>query len=440
MRQEVTILPYQDVLLNDRQHFELAVPGGVGSGKTHLFTFWHHTRCLENPKSDSWFVNLNFHLCKHQSMVRYEQMLAELGYVKGQHFTVNKGDLMIEYCFGHRVFFKSAQAWQSWVAVELSHATLDEAASYDDGAYDWLIARVRCPKAKFTQTLTGGAPQGINWFAERYGDESLTPQVIGNEAVYRANERKLVLPYRTYWNTFNRPEYVAQLLDNYAHRPELIKSWIFAEFVPFTEGQCYDAFTTSHIGDYPPDRSNPELHLTWDFNVGMVNWTAVQQSMGKHIAVAENPQRASGTADACRQFLAAFPPNEWGHCSILIHGDASGWRSDTRSINQFGGDYDIIEQALKPYYARLRFEGSNHNPVVTARIEAVNRLFFKQLLYIDRNCTKLIKSLYQTSYDGKGRIAKPRGDDWTHPSDALGYYVCDIAPIIGPNQFQVIHG
>lgn len=419
----IELLPGQHRLFNDQSHFNLALPGGLGSGKTFFANLWHYDRARRNPNSWSWYANATRYLARYVSLETYKAMLFQIGQLENIHYTVNYSDLILTHNFGHRVKFLSLETWKSLVAQELSHATIDEPGRAPDEAAIEIRNRVRCKKATLRQVLEVGAPQGITSYAKRYSGPDFVREGPFAESI---DKRKLVLHFHTYWNKFLPSDYLANLLDNFGHDPQLCKAWICGEFVPLFQLMCYKFNQYTHVGDYEPDPSIRKLILGFDFNVGQVAWVAEQQDKGACKAVAEAPPRCDTTDDACEAFKKQFPPIIWGQHEIDVDGDASGWHRDTRA---YWSDYDIIENKLKPDYPRLRVIARRSNESVQTRIVLTNRCFTKNLFCINRKCRQTIESFNSTTYDEKGGIAKPSGDSWTHRSDAATYPLCQLYPL-----------
>lgn len=407
-------------MLEDYHTREMAIPGGLGSGKTEFGNYWHHTRVILNPKSRSWYIAPKYDLLRYVNMARYIAMLKALGYRENKHFKVNLSDRWIEYYFGHVVFFKSANTAEQFIADEISHFTSDETGSSDKKAITYAQTRVRCPAAKVLQSLCLGTPQGLNHFAKRYSG----PEFV-QDGPFKRTKDKLVLHFHTYWNKHLPKSYIGDLLSNLGHDPQLIKAWIFGQFVPLFEKGVYNFNQEKHTAVIDPYFDNPMLYLGWDFNVGQVAWCAEQGIKGGYHVVRESPKGCQGTDEACDAFIEEFPKHKWQNHEIVVDGDASGWAGDTRGLLT---DYDIIREKLRPIYPNLRIIAADHNPSVRVRILVTNRLLGKQLFSISTKCPNTIEAMNVTAYDGKGGIAKPEKDTWTHWSDAATYPLVNLEP------------
>jgi len=64
------------------------------------------------------------------------------------------------------------------------------------------------------------------------------------------------------------------------------------------------------------------------------------------------------------------------------------------------------------------------NPLVKERVQSVNRLFEKGVLFINQDtCPETVEALEQQVYDRNGQPDKSQDID--HPLDALGYRTCN---------------
>lgn len=420
------LLPLQEIILNNRKHDEVAIAGGYGSGKSTLAAAWHYQLCVFNPRCVSWILGPDNDTLRN--VILEQKFLPFLrdsaGLVENIHFKVNRssGDMKVEFFFGHIVLFKSANK-QVLQGADISHMWITESGDCDEDGVNSAMARVRCPKASFRQTFHEGAPQGLNHFYKRF----INCEPVNGSDYLRATDKKLVLNFPTFWNTF-LPGYTEKLLDTYGHDIQLVKSWILGQFVPLFALNCFKFNQQIHIKDCPIT-VGPDIYLGTDFNYGAMGWVASQALPHCLQAVAETPLRCDDTDAACDWFIKTFEPRKFENTRIVVDGDASGWAHHSASS---ATDYDIIRSRLQHLYPRLVILSPKANGPVTSRIIAANRAFSKNVLYIHKDLTHTIQSLNSTAWDGKGGIAKPSGEDWTHRADALSYVVERHYPVVKP--------
>jgi len=423
---EVILWQGQERLLKDTSHYFHGVVGAVGYGKTEFGTKWFWLRRQLNRKSHhSLVVAPKNDLLINVNAEAISEYLDTLGYKRNTHyrFVRDPSNMRFEWFWGGVTLLRSAETWRRIVGYSTSDVWIDEAGLCPKEVLTECVKRNRCPQAKHLQILLTGCGEGwlYEWLEEIY-DEG---------AKFSEDEKRLVLHGSAYENKLLPQQYIDQLEDQFAGNEASQIVYIHGGLASIASGNVYSYIAKKDRGPYNPNRENMTLHLTWDFNVGLTGWTAIQQEQGEHRCVAEAPD-CRGTDEACLAFIDAFPPSEWRHHTILVHGDANGWHSDTRTA---GNDYVIIEQVLQDHYPRLKVVAGRYNPHVTTRITAVNRGFNKNLLKIGENCPTLANSLAKTRYDDRyGGLHKPAGEAITHRADGLGYYVMDEMPVLDRDQ------
>lgn len=440
----VYLLPHQSQLVQDTRTRYLGIAAGLGAGKTHALVRKHHHLCTINSKSDSWYSAPTHELAKHVCIPAYTGYLTELGMTEGIHYSINWSELILTYHFTNlrtKVFFKTAQNWQRWVGKEIGHYTADEPARTPRQAFERGNERVRCPFARVHQTILGGTPDIVpkdDWYYDLFAGSQY-------EKLLKAGRVKLIRA-RTDENPFRPPGYLDTLWDNYQHNKNLLKCFVFGEFVVITENLAYDAYGDANLCQHPPNRNNLELHQMWDFNVNRVALSVGQIEKGNEFfAVAENARATPSTYDACMQFKEMFPPRDlrtgeilWENHKIIVHGDASGWASDTTSKHLFDSDYDLIRATLRPHYRAVEIMTPRSNPYIRTRIESTNRGFAKKRLMIHYSLVNLKDSLRRTTRDEASKIEKPSNDTWSDRSDGLSYWYTYYNPIVHVSETERI--
>lgn len=135
---------------------------------------------------------------------------------------------------------------------------------------------------------------------------------------------------------------------------------------------------------------------------------------------------------------------EWkGHRGeVRLYGDATGAIKKTQSLS--GSDWDIVGRTLHPAFGnRVKHCYGASNPTERSRVNALNTRLRSGLpgqyirrLYVDPvKAPKTVKDLEGVKLlkDGTGRIDKKADNGkLSHISDALGYYVAEEYPVLGP--------
>ena len=134
--------------------------------------------------------------------------------------------------------------------------------------------------------------------------------------------------------------------------------------------------------------------------------------------------------DSCIEFSIRLPVERFRNTQINIYGDRTG-HSHSHKYNRIDKtDYDAIKEELY-HLGYKNIEVCAHRGVVpeAESIDAVDKLFFNNLLFIDPyNAPKLKESLIKTELrPGERKILKVQGDDWTHWFDALKYFCWQVA-------------
>lgn len=442
MRHEVSRAWWVGEAIRDHKSSVMAVTAGLGSGKTHGSCQWHHDRVRINKESRfSAFMEPTFQKVMDTAIPNYEKVLKSIGRVEGRHFRVIRSSFprIVYLDQPHEVHFLSAVNPDSIAGVEYSHATEDEAGVNSKEARDNLRGRLyRDPQAKLSQYLIGGAPQGINAFADEFDSQTLPGWDVsksGDHVLVREVENVLIQKRRfIVWsddNPFVRPQYLAELQDTYGHNPNLIRSYRYGEFCPLTAGAAYsNYFPQKHQldKDIEPDRYL-DIALTWDFNANPLAWIAFQKftftefgnRLQRYIGVHEANQGSANLDEAILEFAVKFPVELFADTLIELYGDSSG---HAKSHKVAGSDYDNIRRILTRLgYKRVVIRAIHHNPLETETVEALNNAFLRNVLNLCPRLRLARKSLMSTTWkDNTRKLDKPSDDTWTHHSDAMKYF------------------
>lgn len=434
--------PGQLRLLQDHRHgVEHAVVAGNYYGKTFFGANWFFNRLMLNRNSRWSIITApKEDLLWKGPIEALRQKLYDAGFSDKppfKDFRIVGKPPDIEFAWRHTTICRSLneQAARTLVAISASHGWMDEPGLCEKIGYIEVAKRIRCPKAKVRQRLYTGTPEGVNEFSDRFAGLELMGERHSGSA------RKLVLHGRTTDNPYATKDYIQALYDEFGWNENLIKAYIFGQFVPLYDHQGYDFDRDRQVRPCPVDPRKP-LILGFDFNVtqgrvGGVSWAALQEDYRDLHVVAENREGSRTTDIAIRNFCEQFPPHENGDVEIHLYGDPAGYYRDTRGQTN---DWDIVEYELRQAgFRNVANKVPRAHPSISLRIACVNRLCsdkYHSALYIDPKCTKTIKSLELTTIDEKGKIKKPPGETHTHYADAIGYPVVQLRPIVRPQGGQ----
>ena len=365
--------------------------GGVGSGKTFAGALWAVMMSQKYPNCRG-LITANTH-----SQLR-KATLAEL-------FSICD-TLGIKYKYlvnQNRLFIGKAEilCYTMENPDNLAGPTVgwwwgDEVAFYRQLAFDKGAARVRDTKGpcqiKFTTT-----PNGFNWLYEFF--------------VEKPGDYKTVIYSKTLDNLDNLPDtYVKQLTEQYDKK--MAQQELDGQFVNMNSGQVYYGFDRNvHVRQVelmPTDL----LMVGLDFNVHPLCGVFIARRGEMIYVVDELYLENSNTFQAAKEILQRYS-NRY----MQIVPDETGNRRKTSS-NQT--DHEILRRAgleVVPF----------RNPSVKDRQNNINRLLENKYIKIHPRCKHLIKDLEQLTHENDD-------DMLSHISDALGYVVWKINPLIKPKR------
>ena len=425
--QERTFHYGQTHLLFDTQFRDHLVLGGVGYGKTTFGPAWWLERWRMNPRCPESLI-----CAPTQKLVKrcFEQLVRYLKSIgmregKGYDFRWNRsmGDMYLEMPNGHKVHGVSADNAEGLMSWDVGWIWADEMSVYDEEFVRRMYQRLRNPNVFKRQLLGTTTPEGTNHLYDRFGEEVCT-KVEGTP--WSVGKNKLVLHGSSHDNPYLDEEFLQTLWDEFGWDAIYYANYVLAQWVSLSRDRFYFAFNPrTHVGDFPFMPMIRQFVLTFDFNVGIMSCAVLQKVGLEYWVVWENGSNGRNTADACEQFVKAFPPAQYRHFNIAVFGDASGWK---RSDQTYTNSYDIIESILKPKYPLLHIEAHRGNPFVEERSRCTNHLFAVDRLRIDKSCRKTIMSAKTAETDARGKIKKPPGEKVTHPMEAVDMALICLEP------------
>jgi hypothetical protein len=141
-------------------------------------------------------------------------------------------------------------------------------------------------------------------------------------------------------------------------------------------------------------------------------------------------EESDGTGDNLKQtvirdFAVKHPVSRFRETTIRVFGDRSGHAG---SHKMEGSDFDLIKQTLNELgYKNVIIEAWRGVVPEAESADALNRLFYDDLLLINERCTNFRKSLQATTWKpGTRKIDKPSGEKHTHWSDGAKYWAWQI--------------
>jgi len=226
-----------------------------------------------------------------------------------------------------------------------------------------------------------------------------------------------------------------------------------ASFINF-EGRAYYPFSEDeHTVPLKYDPKQP-LILCFDFNVEPGVCAIIQEQLlpkqyerdvvgrlllnkpitGTGVIDEVHIPRNSNTPAVCRKIIEKYGTIHKG--AVRCYGDATGGSRGSAKVE--GSDWALIEKELRPVFRdRLSIRVDPANPKERARINAVNsRLKTKDRtirLLVDPSKAPNVSTDFEgvrLLKGGSGEIDKQATPKLTHISDAIGYYIVKVFPIV----------
>ena len=190
----------------------------------------------------------------------------------------------------------------------------------------------------------------------------------------------------------------------------------------------------THVKELEPPSSNLPLCWMWDFNVAPMVTLIGQYIGGKFYVYRELVLEEGNIPEMCEYFMNTID-NLDVRSVVYIYADATGTNRNSQTGDT---DFRVIQNSVIRYGTAFRMKVKPKNPLVSNRLQAVNRSLKNEWgeanLLIDSSCTELIADMEGVLMDPMGGIKKSKNtqDPYyrrTHSSDALGYWIEYEAPV-----------
>ncbi len=334
-----------------------------------------------------------------------------------------KNGSTIEFISAETRTLNLAGAGLDWILID---------EELDKTKFDELTIRVEAGKQLLifgacTLLPPEGAVGGVSWL---FG-EKIKPWMEGRREGYQ------LFGWSIYDNPFILPSEIQRLESKYPLGSVERRIRLDGEWLPGLQGaRAYTGFDARlHVRPQGMLIQRRPLVWTWDFNVEpMVS--LIGQRDGEIFRVHREMVLES---DASIPEMVDWFRNEYPQHlgEVWIYGDASG-RSRNDAIPGGRTEYGLILALMRTYGSPVRLKVPEANPLVSDRINAVNRVFKDETgtirVEVDPSCKELIADFEEVLRDNKGGIKKvsDRKNPYsrrTHPSDAFGYWVCREEPV-----------
>jgi hypothetical protein len=429
----------QEAILDELTQI-FGVSAGLGSGKTTGAVDWLLDRIALNPNCPFWFFMMPIYQKIHDAAIpKFRQLFQERGIKEGKDFRVVKSPFpKIVFPNGQEVHFISANRPDKIVAVEYGGGVISESGSTEKEAMKNARDRVRDKRSRTLQIMMEGVAQGMTYFSDLFdsdGQDGWDKSVDRDHVKEYIDERGNLIRFRrfrltTYDNERFLPAgYISNLLDNYKGLTAYIRSYILGFFNPLVEGNAYSNYKSLHdCEDVDPD-PYLEIALTWDFNANPLSWASIQrfpytefnERKFNYKIVHEAGGEYGQLDEAVAEFAVKHPVARFSETRIRIYGDRTG-HAGSHKVR--GSDFETIASYLKELgYKNVSIEASKQVAPEGASVEAVQRLFLNNLLFVCKRCKMVRRSFLSTRWeDGVRKLDKPQGETWTHWSDAVKYW------------------
>jgi hypothetical protein len=408
--------PQYELITTDKRY--PAMVAGFGSGKTQALVNRAIRLKFEYPECNIAYYLPTYDLVDRIAFPRFEETLADLGYIDGEDFKTYRGKAaIIKFPGAGEIIFRTMDRPSRIVGYEVGDSLVDELDTLkeDDAAAVWskIIARNRQKKANgdANTVAVGTTPEGFRFVYRRWKKEPPSDQYH-------------IIKASTYSNARNLPdEYIPDLIADYP--PNLIQAYLEGEFVNLTSGSVYAEFSRELNGSREIIRPGEPLHIGMDFNVGKMAGVIFVQREGWPHAVNE----IVGVLDT--PAMIETIKRRFANHSIFIYPDATGGARKT--VRASVSDIALLEQAGFTVLV------NSSNPAVKDRILSVNRMILaggvRRLKVNADLCPAFTEALEKQAYDKNGEPDKTSGFD--HAVDAGGYFVCYRFPVANSRVVRV---
>lgn len=423
-------VPWQYDCLNEIEGYnynlgvhQVMLSGSVGSAKSLLLAHIILKDCAENPGACWGIGRLTMPDLKDTLLKMILDHIGEAGEIVDYIF--NKTESTIIFPNGSRILAfswhdKKYKKFRSYSFTSFAIEELTE--SDDDKAYEAILMRLgRNKKWKGKRLLICATnPDDPEHWAHKRIIERQSPTIH----VYYSLTKD---------NKFLDPAYITMLESNLD--PEMAERMLKGRWVPVNRQVIYYAYgaNNQYRGvKYEIDLRYP-IRITWDFNIGegkplsavVFQWNGWAFHWFKEFVV--HSARTSDVLEEMAEDGILDHPVYY-----VIHGDATGRSSDTRSKRS---DYEIIDQFLANYQTKdkksisYEIDVPRANPPLRTRHNTMNAQMMnvkgqhRFFVYVDEVPT-LHEGLRLTKLKEGGKYLEDDSKPYQHITTAAGYGVC----------------
>lgn len=418
------VIPWQAECLNAiRNEYDYSVgthdvllSGSVGSAKSILLAHIVVTHCLMYPKACAGIFRLSFPDLRDTLFKDIVDHLESENLIEGRDYWINNTRCTIAFKNGSTIVSRSFSdgRYTKVRSLRLSLAVFEELTEFK-GKHQQAFFEVknrlgRCPHVPENLCISATNPDDPSMWVHEYFMDSNDP----TRHVYYS---------LTFDNPFLQESYIRTILRTLDEKQVL--RMVFGRWIELKTEVIYYQFGDYNVVKklYSVDCNLP-IHISWDFNIGsgkpmscIVYQTTIISGLMHYHFFDEVVIEGMRTLDSCEEIADKGILDNYSD-EIIVHGDASGAHSDTRSKKN---DYDIIMGFLQNY---VRKDGKKlrvtkrvplANPPIRKRHNTVNGLCKNVLgevrLFIYQNCKDAIKGMKLTKLKDNGSLIE---DDSFH--------------------------
>lgn len=385
MKLDFKLLKHQIDFIKSKENTMLC--GGYGSGKSDAGTYKTILKKLQYPDKKVAYYLPHYGLVRDVAFDKFPAILEQLKL----EYKLNKSDKEINITNYGTIIFRSMDNAETIVGYETAYSLIDEADILPmdkmEKVYQKILGRNRAVNNAICDAVS--TPEGFKWLYKMSKTDHFK-----------------VIKAKTTDNKFLPEDYISQLEKQYP--PNLLKAYLFGEFVNLTSGAVYNYFDRDKHFTNREIKPNDILYIGQDFNIGGCCGRVIVIDNGVPYLVDEFS--AYDTQGIVTHLKATY------NHKIEIIPDSSGNSNKTNSSKT---DIQILRDAGYKVNAPLK------NPLVKNRVNTLNNMFYQDKIKINPfKCPDSVKALEQQAYDKNGVPEKFAGANTIDDSnDALGYVI-----------------
>lgn len=439
----VPLLPWQKEFVKDYYTPELALIGGLGSGKTFSFCIHAIYMAMLNANgiqkvTRGGLVEPTNHLVKTHLVPNLFAICDRMGLPYEWHAS----EQIIDLKFVHGNFpimLTSGENYERLVGFNWAFFGAEEldTSPYHIAKMTWSKGSERVRWGKYRQKFTTSTIEGENFLQEYFHEKKKDGQRVihANTELAVGMGTGIDQDYIDQCKTRMSPqEYKVRVQGNWG---ALSDDVVYVNFK--NEDSPNGNITTKTVKDFG---QWADLHIGGDFNVGRCS--SIVHCIQDDVAYAVDEIITNDNQETIAEIKRRYPGR-----NILFYPDTSG---DNK--NYVGYETAIAQLRQAGFTTKINSrkgttasdDGKGSNPFVGDRIQAVNNMLLnakgeRRYLVNRTTCPHLHKSIRAQKWIGSRDGSKKRPDksnDIDHPIDAVGYFVYYNWPIMKPSKTLTI--